>query len=141
MRSINKNASLFKKLLGNKKVYLYVIFRVFVGLLFFQHGAGKLFGWFGGKSVELVSLMGVAGVVEFVGGAAIVLGVFTRLSALGAAITMAAAYFMVHFPRGLNPATNRGELALVYFAAFLVLFAYGAGKLSLEKKIFKKKIF
>ncbi|KKP66538.1 MAG: DoxX family protein, partial [Candidatus Moranbacteria bacterium GW2011_GWE2_35_164] len=44
------------------------------------------------------------------------------------------AYFMAHFPTGLNPLLNGGELALMFAVAFLIIFRYGAGKLSLEKK-------
>ena len=123
--------------------YLYFVFRVVVGLLFLQHGGQKLFGWFGGlggNPAELVSLMGLAGVIEFFGGLAIVLGLFTRLTAAIAAIEMVIAYFMVHLPQGQIPLLNQGEPALSFFASFLVLLAYGPGKWSLGKLIFKKEI-
>ncbi|MBI2151142.1 DoxX family protein [Candidatus Woesearchaeota archaeon] len=122
---------------------IYVLFRVLVGLLFLQHGAQKLFGWFGAQgTVQLYSLMGLAGVIEFFGGLAIVLGLFTRLAALGSAVTMLVAYFKVHFSLAAwLPIVNKGELALLYFAAFLVLLVWGAGKLSLEKVWLKKELF
>ena len=129
---------------------LYLVFRVLIGLLFFQHGGQKLFGWFGGlsgdsASVALLSLMGLAGVIELVGGLAIALGFFSRLAALGGALEMIAAYFIVHFPQGLNPFTfppgNGGELALIYLASFLVILAFGSRKWSLEKSLLKKEIF
>lgn len=119
----------------------YLIFRVVIGLLFFMHGAGKLFGWFGGNPVQLASLMGFAGIVEFFGGLAIALGLLTRLAAFGSLVIMAGAYITVHLPNGLNPLANKGELALVYFASFLIIFAYGAGMASLEKLLWKKEIF
>lgn len=131
---------LFEKL-ENYKVYFYFIFRFLVGLLFFQHGAQKLFGWFGGQQATLLSLFGVAGIIEFIGGLAIALGLFTRLFALISALEMAVAYFMVHFPQGFVPIQNQGELALLYFAAFIVMFVYGAGKWSLENALLKREIF
>ena len=123
--------------------YLYFVFRVVVGLLFLQHGGQKLFGWFGGlggNPAELISLMGLAGVIEFFGGLAIVLGLFTRLTAAIAAIEMIVAYFIAHIPQGQIPLLNQGEPALLFFASFLVLLAYGPGKWSLGKLIFKKEI-
>lgn len=128
------------------KDYFYFVFRVFVGLLFLQHGLQKLFGAFGGvagngQPVELFSLFGLAGLIEFLGGIAIAVGFFSRLVAFIAAIEMIVAYFVVHVPNGIIPLVNQGELALLYFAAFLVLMAYGAGKWSLEKALMKKEVF
>lgn len=76
------------KLIERYSDYLYFVFRVFVGLLFFQHGAQKLFGWFGGNAVELLGLMGLAGLIESVGGLAIALGLFTRPFAFAGALEM-----------------------------------------------------
>jgi putative oxidoreductase len=124
--------------------YLFFVFRIMVGLLFVQHGVQKLFGWFGGiggSSVELVSLFGLAGIIELLGGIAIIAGIFTRLAAFIGAVELLVAYFMVHVPQGLIPISNQGELALLYVAAFLVLVAYGAKKWSLEKVLLKKEVF
>ena len=126
--------------------YLYFIFRVFVGLLFLQHGLQKLFGAFGGvagngQPVELFSLFGLAGLIEFVAGTAIAVGLFTRLAAFISAIEMLVAYFMVHIPNSLVPLVNQGELALLYFASFLVLMMYGAKKWGIESAILKKDVF
>ena len=66
---------------------------------------------------------------------------FTRLAAAVSAIEMVIAYFKVHAPNGLIPLVNQGELALLYFVAFLVLMVYGAGKWSLEKALMKKEAF
>jgi len=120
---------------------LYLIFRVLVGLLFAQHGAQKLFGYFGGTAQPLMSLMGVVGVIELIGGIAIALGLFTRLFAILCAIVMIGAYIKVHASQGLIPIVNKGELALLYLAAFLMLTAHGNGKFSLEQAIFKKEMF
>jgi len=123
--------------------YFYFLFRVVVGVLFLQHGGQKLFGWFGGlggNPAELISLMGLAGVIEFFGGLAIVLGLFTRLAAVITAAEMVIAYFMVHLPQGQIPLLNQGEPALLFFASFLVLLAYGAGRWNLGKAFFKKEV-
>jgi len=117
--------------------WMYVVFRVFVGLMFFQHGAQKLFGWFGGQSAELISLMGLAGAIETVGGILIAVGFLTRWAAAVSAIQMLAAYFMMHFPKSWTPIANKGELALLYFAAFLVLIKEGAGRWSVDNKFAK----
>ena len=120
----------------------YVLFRVVAGLMFAQHGAQKLFGWFGANgAVELVSLMGLAGVIEFVGGLAIALGFFSRLASVGGIVVMLGALVTVHFPNGLIPIVNKGELALLYLVAFLNVLVHGNGKLSLEQSLLKKETF
>ncbi len=130
------------KFLENYSDFFYFVFRIFVGLLFAQHGAQKLFGLFtASPPVELFSLFGLAGVIEFFGGLAIALGFFVRLGALAGGVEMVAAYFKVHIPRGPIPIENEGELALLFFAAFLIVLAYGAKKWGLEKSLFKKELF
>lgn len=127
--------------------HAYFVFRVLVGLLFLQHGVQKLFGMFGGvggdgATVQLMSLMGLAGVIETVTGVALVFGLFTRLGAGIAAAEMLVAFFKVHVPMGSwVPLLNKGELALLYFAAFLALSVYGNGKWNLEEKLLKKEVF
>lgn len=121
---------------------MYFLFRVLVGGMFFMHGAQKLLGWFGGPGgVQLATTMGVAGLVELVGGLAILLGFFSRLAALGGALVMLGALFTVHFPMSWNPLLNKGEAALLNLAAFLVIMAMGNGKWSLEKNMLKKETF
>lgn len=136
--------SKFKKQFRVVKSYhnqLYLVFRVLVGLLFAQHGAQKLLGWFNFTQVDIFSLMGLAGIIELVGGLAIALGLFTRLAAFITALEMLFAYLTAHVTKGFAPILNGGELAVLYFAAFLVLIAYGAKKWGLEKAIFKKEMF
>jgi len=124
----------------------YLVFRVMVGLLFLQHGLQKLFGAFGGlggsgQPVELFSQIGLAGLIEFLVGIAIALGLFARLGALVAALEMIIAYSMAHAPNGIVPLVNKGELALLYVAVFIVIIAFGSRKWSLERFIFKKEFF
>lgn len=115
------------------KDYAYVVFRVLIGILFFLHGTQKLLGWFGGSAAGLASLLWWAGLIELVAGIALVLGLFTRWVAAISAVEMAVAYVMVHASQGLNPLLNKGELALLYLVAFLVLATRGAGKWGLQK--------
>ena len=130
---------MFNKLVKKYESKLYFIFRVFVGLLFFQHGAQKILGWFGAEAQQLFSLMGLAGVIEIVAGLVIALGLFTRVAAAISAVLMLVAYGMAHAPKGIVPIMNKGELALLYFAAFLPLIIYGAKNWSLEKALFGKE--
>ena len=116
----------------------HAILRIGAGLLFMAHGAQKLLGWFGGvdgqgATVELMGQMGLAGVLELVGGALIVIGLFTRPVAVVLALEMIAAYFIAHFPAGLFPIENQGELALLYMLVFLHLAAAGAGPVSADR--------
>ena len=67
-----------ENLLGRYRATIYALLRIVAGFLFFQHGLPKLFGGFGSKGpVELMSQMGLAGVIEVFGGALIALGLFT----------------------------------------------------------------
>ena len=109
------------------------LLRIGAGLLFMQHGAQKLFGALGSDGVETwISLMGLAGILEFFGGALIVLGILTRPVALILAVEMLWAYFQAHFPRGWWPILNRGELALLYFLIWTFIAANGGGAFSVD---------
>ena len=114
--------------------------RIVVGLLFFSHGAQKLFGWFGAEgTVELFSRFGVAGVLEFFGGLMILLGLFTRPVALLLSGQMAVAYFWMHLPNGLFPWGNGGELAALYSWVFLLFATLGGGGFALDSVLTRKK--
>jgi putative oxidoreductase len=109
-----------------------------------EHGFQKLFGLFGGinghgAAVHCFGLFFVAGVLESIGGPLILLGLFTRPVAFVLSGEMAVAYFMVHFPRSFWPIVSGGELAAVYCFVFLYLSVAGAGPLSLDRMIWKKK--
>jgi putative oxidoreductase len=131
-----------EKCINKYGAQMYFLFRVLVGFMFFQHGAGKLFGWFGGKMMGFSGLMGFVGIVEFLVGLAVLLGLFTRLAAFGGAIIMLGALFKAHLPTvWYNITSGGGELALMYFASFLVLMVYGNKKWNLEKILLNKETF
>lgn len=106
------------------------VLRIVTAILFIQHGGQKLFGFLASESdatVPLMSVMGVAGVLEFFGGLFILFGLFTRPVAFILAGEMAVAYFMVHAPQGFWPIQNGGELAALYCFIFLFFAAAGSG--------------
>ena len=115
------------------------LLRFVVGVMFFQVGALKLFGWFGGMppGVPMTPLTWAAGAIEVVGGVLIVLGLFTRPVAFLCSGEMAVAYFYGHFhiPGGFWPIQNHGELAVVYCFFFLFLWANGPGPVSVDARI------
>jgi len=113
------------------------VLRIILGFLLIPHGLQKLFGLLGGKQVELMSLMGLAGVIELFGGILILVGVFTRPVAFLISGFMAFAYFMAHAPQGFLPILNKGELAVVYCFLYLYLSAAGGGEWSLDRLIRK----
>jgi putative oxidoreductase len=113
------------------------LLRLMTGLLFLQHGTMKILSFppseFGGQ--PLMSMGGVSGLLELIGGALIVLGLFTRPVAFILSGEMAVAYFMAHAPEGFYPALNDGELAVLYCFVFLSLSAAGGGAWSLDRAI------
>lgn len=132
------------KLETKYKDHLYVVFRVGVGLLFLMYGVQKLFGLWGmpGGAAPFGTLVWFAGAAELLIGLALAVGVFTRLASLFGVIEMAVAYVMGHaLAVGWNPMANMGTPALLFLLAFLVTFAYGAGKASLEQKLLGKEMF
>jgi putative oxidoreductase len=116
------------------------LLRIGAGLLFMQHGLQKLFGVLGGfggtpgATAPLMSLMGIAGVLELVGGLMLVLGLFVRPVALILTMEMIVAYIQSHLPNGGFPIQNGGELALLYALVFLFLAARGAGPASIDAR-------
>ena len=113
------------------------LLRIVSGYLFMMHGVAKLFhvphvAMYDG--VQLVSLIGLAGVLETVGGALLIVGLFTRIVAFVLSGEMAVAYFMAHASKGdpLMPMLNQGEAAVLFCFIFLFLAAAGAGAWSID---------
>ena len=117
------------------------VLRVVSAFLLMQHGAQKLFGWFAPPpapgapappAFQLMSWMGIGGVLEFFGGLLLLLGLFTRPVAFILSGMMAVAYFGWHAPGGFWPIVNKGELAVLYCFVFLYLSAAGGGPWSVD---------
>lgn len=114
--------------------------RIVAGFLFMQHGAQKLFGAMGGNQVEdLMSMVGIAGILEFFGGLLMMAGLLTGPVAFLLAGQMAVAYFWRHAPNAFWPIVNRGELAAFYSFTWLYFFATGPGKFSVDGWLASRK--
>jgi len=107
------------------------LLRIVAGLGFLQHGVSKFFG-VPPFPMPLNPLLYAAGALELVGGALLVLGLFTRPVAFVLSGQMAIAYFMAHAPKSFFPAVNMGEAAMLYCFIFLYLAAAGAGPWSVD---------
>ena len=124
--------------LGRYSEVLYALMRVVVGLLFACHGAQKLFGVLGGKSQLANPLIATAGIIEFLGGALVALGLWAGYAAFLASGLMAVAYFMAHASGGFWPIVNKGELAVLYCFVFLYVASRGSGRLSVDALVRKR---
>ena len=129
----------------NKAVKItYFLLRVVSGFLFIQSGGLILFGWFGGIPGQaghppLLSETGIGGVLEFFGGIAIMLGLFTRPVAFILSGMMAVAYWQFHAPNGAWPLQNQGMPAVLFCFIFLYMAARGGGDWSLDALIRRKR--
>jgi putative oxidoreductase len=97
-----------------------------------------MFGGIGGHSLPPTSMLGAAGLIETIGGALMMLGLFTRPVAFILSGEMAVGYFRTHAPQGFWPLKNGGELAVFYCFLFLWFAAAGAGPLSLDRLLGRK---
>jgi len=113
------------------------ILRIVCGLLFIPLGTMKIFAWPMGmppdnSTAQLLSQTGIGGMLEVVGGALILLGLFTRPVAFILSGEMAVAYWQFHAPMGFWPMVNQGQPAILFCFIFLYLSAAGAGPWSLD---------
>ena len=121
------------------------LLRVVAGLLFLQAGGMKLFDWFGGIPAQFgghppfLSQTWIGGVLEFYGGVAILLGLFTRPIAFLLSGEMAVAYFQFHQPQGFWPIQNHGEPAVLLCFIFLLFATHGAGDWSVDAMLWRTR--
>jgi putative oxidoreductase len=110
------------------------VLRIVTGLLFLEHGTQKLFAFPppAAPGPELISLLGLQGILELVGGILIIIGLVTRPVAFILAGDMAVAYFMAHAPKSFFPALNFGDAAILFCFVFLYLAAAGGGAWSVD---------
>ena len=110
------------------------LLRIATGFMFMSHGLQKILGLPVPPRAETVlwSLSGVAGLMELVGGALIIIGLFTRPVAFLLSGEMAFAYFIAHAPQSFWPLLNRGELAALYSFVFLYFAIAGSGAWSID---------
>ena len=111
------------------------ILRIVTGLTFLAHGLVKLIGFPAGAEPgqqEIATLLGIGSVLETVGGALIILGLFTRPTAFILSGMMAVAYWMFHAPSSPYPVINGGDAAILYCFIFLYLVTSGPGAWALD---------
>lgn len=115
------------------------VLRIVTALTFMAHGTQKLFGFPASQmpgGVELLSLFGVAGILEVFGGLAILIGLFTRPVAFLLAGQMAVAFWMFHAPMGgIIPVANGGDGAVLFCFVFLYLVFAGPGAWSVDDRL------
>jgi len=142
---------MFRDLFSTDPDWSITIIRIILGVVFFAHGAQKLFGWFGGQGLREtvrtmhdllklpIPLASAAVATEFLGGLGLIVGLLSRVAAVGIGVTMLAAIVMVHGRNGLfmdwfGARKNHGyEFHLLAIALAVVLVAKGSGALSLDR--------
>jgi putative oxidoreductase len=133
-------ASTLATLFDSFRPYVLSILRIMAGLLFFEHGLSKLFGF--PPHGQMPGFMGIewfAGTIEFTGGALVALGLFTRPAAFLMSGEMAIGYFLDHAPRSFFPLLNGGDAPILYCFVFLYFAFAGAGPLSLDALVWGKR--
>ena len=118
------------------------LFRIVFGLMFFIHGTTIVFGWPVGGAKAPVGTWPFwwSGLIELVAGLLIAIGLFTRPAAFIACGEMAVAYFWQHLPHGFWPIQNKGELAVLYCFAFLLLVFTGPGSYAVESRMGRGRV-
>lgn len=114
------------------------LLRIVTALLFMQHGTAKLFhvphqAMF--DNLQLMSLIGLQGVLEVGGGLLLLIGLLSRPVAFVLSGDMAVAYFMAHWPKNWLPLLNGGDLAVLFCFVFLYLWVAGPGPWSIDARI------
>jgi putative oxidoreductase len=115
---------------------LLAVLRIVSALLFLEHGLVKVFGLPADAEPgpqALLSLFGIAGLLETVGGVLLLIGLFTRPVSFLMSGEMAVGYFFVHAPLSFFPAINGGDAAILFCFIFLYLFPAGPGTWSLDE--------
>jgi putative oxidoreductase len=148
---------MLEKLLWTRDDIAPLLMRVLLGLVFFPHGAQKVFGWFGGYGLAgtLDFFTGTLGIplvfallviaAEFLGSIGLILGLLTRLAAFGIGCVMAGAILMVHLPHGFfmnwsgTQAGEGFEYHLLAIALALALMISGGGKGSIDQLLSRRK--
>jgi putative oxidoreductase len=123
----------------------HTLLRIGIGFLFLQHGVQKTLGLMGGfgapgATAPLMSLMGLAGILELGGGILLMAGLATRATAIVLIGEMLYAFATAHAPQGGWPIQNAGELPLLYSLVFAFLAANGAGPFSLDSLLSQRRL-
>ncbi|MDO4430933.1 MAG: DoxX family protein [Lonepinella koalarum] len=124
--------------------YALALLRILAAYMFLLHGTAKFFEFpvsmtGGNGAVSFMSLYGIGGIMEIIGGILLILGLFTRPVAFLLSGMMAYAYFFIHVSGNniLLPMVNKGEAAALFSLVFFYLFIQGAGAFALDNKVSK----
>jgi putative oxidoreductase len=113
------------------------IVRIFLGLLYMQHGLSKYFGFPAPapQNFQMLSLIGLAGAIEIIGGLMLALGLYTRWAAFIMSGEMAVAFLIVQHRLSVSffPVVSGGQLEAVYSLFFFTFFLVGGGAWSLDR--------
>jgi putative oxidoreductase len=147
---------MLRKLLSTDNDISSLVLRLFLGIVFFPHGAQKVFGWFGGHGFfgtmdAFTTKMGIPAFFAFLailaesgGAVALITGLLTRVATFGIACNMVVAIFMVHLPNGFfmnwfGKQQGEGfEYHLLVIAIAIALMIKGGGRWSIDGLIAKK---
>jgi len=134
-------ATLLLRWRGQSPVLLGLL-RLITAFLFIQYGTAKLFAIPGplspdGSTVEPMSLMGFAAMLEMIGGALLFIGLYTRAVAFILSGEMAFAYFIGHATQGFWPVLNQGTPAVLFCFLFLFFSAAGPGAFSVSAALLR----
>ena len=119
--------------------HLYATLRIVTGFLFFWHGSQKLFDFPFAEHDMPMYVIFIAGLIEFLGGLLIMIGLWTRWVAFIASGEMAYAYWSAHGTFAILPIMNHGELAMLYCFILLYISARGSGMISINHYLKRKK--
>jgi putative oxidoreductase len=113
------------------------VLRIVAAFMFLLAGTSKLFAFPVGmppnnSTAQLMTQVGIGGLLELVGGSLMLVGLFTRPVAFVLAGEMAVAYFQFHFPQGFWPTVNGGVPAVLYCFTWLFFSAAGPGPWSID---------
>jgi putative oxidoreductase len=134
-----KNKMSTKIFISRYEMQVYSVLRFFVGFLFLWHGSQKLFALPQAGIVIPSYIVFIAGPIEFFGGFLVMIGLWTRWAAFICSGEMAFAYWIAHGSRLLLPLLNGGELAIIYCFLFLFISARGAGVISVDHLLEKRR--
>ncbi len=146
---------MFKKILATSDDLSALVLRLTLALVFFPHGAQKVFGWFGGygfagtmdaftQKMHIPMIFAFLAICsEFLGPIALFFGFLTRIAAFGIGVNMLVAVLMVHLPNGMfmnwfgNQKGEGFEFHLLAIGIAIALMIKGGGKASIDHKIAK----
>jgi putative oxidoreductase len=139
-----------KKIIQTDNDISSLVLRVLLGVVFFPHGAQKVFGWFGGAGFSgtmgfFTANMGIPAIfallaiaAEFLGPLGLLSGLLTRIAAFGIFCNMTVAIFMVHLPYGFfmnwfGKKQGEGfEYHILAIAITIALMIKGGGRWSID---------